>query len=95
MPHHQAINIGQMPQHFSLNCNKWYVYNIYKGKVIYVYLKNNPPFVSTNLSLPTLAPLARLDVVYNSHLTQITLILPIMLITIPGSVAVGMKLIIK
>ena len=25
MPHHRAINIGQMPHHFAINCNKYYI----------------------------------------------------------------------
>ena len=25
MPHRWAINIGQMPHHFAINCNKYYI----------------------------------------------------------------------
>ena len=25
MPHRRAINIGQMPHHFAINCNKYYI----------------------------------------------------------------------
>jgi hypothetical protein len=27
MPHRRAINIGQMPHHFAINCNKYYINN--------------------------------------------------------------------
>jgi hypothetical protein len=25
MPHRRAINIGQIPHHFAINCNKYYI----------------------------------------------------------------------
>ena len=33
MPHRRAINIGQIPHHFAINCNKYYINKIHSVQI--------------------------------------------------------------
>ena len=40
MPHRRAINIGQIPHHFAINCNKYYINKSHLVQIALTQAKN-------------------------------------------------------